>query len=158
MTATNNSSKRKLRKLRILTLLGVTVGVFWVLGGRRPEQLGVQDGKLLPCPASPNCVSTQATDDIHSIQPLPFSADLAAIRQSVLTAIQALPRTKIITETDDYFHVECRSLLLRFVDDLEIWIDSENQLVHARSASRVGYSDLGVNRQRVETLFANIRE
>ncbi len=63
-----------------------------------------------------------------------------------------LPRTKIITESENYLHVECTSFLFRFVDDLEILLDDQQKLIHFRSASRVGYSDLGVNRQRVELI------
>lgn len=144
--------------VRLLGLLLATVGAVWVMQGRPPADLGVQDGKLAPCPESPNCVSTQAEGEQHAIAPLEFSVDLAAIRTAVRSAILQLPRTKIVEETDNYFHADCRSLVIRFIDDLEVWIDSEQGLVHARSASRVGYSDMGVNRGRVESLFTEIKK
>lgn len=128
-----------------------------MLSGKRPNNLGVQDGKLAACPDTPNCVSTQAVEEEQRIAPLAFTRESTEMEAAVRSAILALPRTKIVSESDGYFHAECRSLLLRFIDDLEIWIDVENNLVHARSASRTGYSDLGVNRERVEGLFQRLR-
>ena len=63
-----------------------------------------------------------------------------------------MPRVEIVTKTDNYLHAEATSQLLRFVDDLEIRVDEAERLIHIRSASRVGHSDLGVNRQRVESI------
>ena len=128
-----------------------------MLGGSRPTNLGVQDGQLAACPDKPNCVSTQATDDAHRIEPLAFASDPGDMELAVRDAITSFPRTKIITDDGGYFHAECTSLICRYVDDLEIWIDGEARLVHARSGSRMGYSDLGVNRKRVEKLFEAIK-
>ena len=125
-------------------------------GSKQPENLGVHDGKLAACPDSPNCVSTQATDKEQFIAPLSFEGSTEELRAAIKEAIQTTPRAKLISEESDYIHAECRSLLLRFVDDLELWIDAENKQLHARSASRTGYSDLGVNRKRVEELFARL--
>lgn len=121
---------------------------------RRPGNLGVKDGKLAPCPASPNCVSTQADDPQHRIDPIHYTGTLADARARLKQALAALPRTTIVTETADYLHVECTSLIFRFVDDVEFWIDEPNQTIHFRSASRVGHSDLGVNRTRMEAIRA----
>jgi uncharacterized protein (DUF1499 family) len=63
-----------------------------------------------------------------------------------------LPRTRIVKETEDYLHAECRSALFRFVDDLELQLRPSESIIAVRSASRLGYSDLGVNRRRVEGL------
>ncbi len=119
---------------------------------RRPTNLGVTDGKLAPCPHSPNCVSSQAENADHRVEPLRFAGSPAEARTKLKQALASLPRTAIVTETDDYLHAECTSLLFRFVDDVEFWIDAANQTIHCRSASRVGRSDLGVNRARVEAI------
>lgn len=127
-----------------------------MLGSKRPAELGVKDGRLAACPDKPNCVSTQADDEEHAIAPLRLLGDTDAAMTTAINAVNELPRTTLVSQEEFYLHAECRSLIFRFVDDLEIWIDADNQMLHARSASRVGYSDLGVNRQRVEELFGRL--
>ncbi len=119
-----------------------------------PTNLGVQNGKLAPCPASPNCVSTQATDAAHHIEPISFSGSTAAAKDRLKRVIASLPRTKIVTDEPNYLHVEATSFLFRFVDDVEFYLDEGQGLIHFRSASRVGYSDLGANRNRMEQVRA----
>lgn len=78
---------------------------------------------------------------------------MAAVR----AALGELPRCRVVESQADYVHAVVSSRLLRFRDDVEIWIDAEGRLVHFRSASRIGYSDLGVNRRRIEGLSAALR-
>jgi uncharacterized protein (DUF1499 family) len=120
----------------------------------RPTNLGVKDGKLAPCPSSPNCVSTQADDEVHKIEPITFTGSTADAMTKLKQAIATLPRTHIVMERADYLHVECTSMTFRFVDDVELWIDEANHVIHFRSASRVGHSDLGINRARMEAIRA----
>ncbi len=136
-----------------IVLLTPIIG-FYILSwtGVRPTNLGVRVGKLTPCPTRPNCVCTQAEDTRHRIDPMPFRSSSADAMIKLKQAIASLPRTRLIKETADYLHVECTSLIFRFVDDLEFWIDDANHVIHARSASRVGYSDRGVNRRRLEAI------
>jgi uncharacterized protein (DUF1499 family) len=122
------------------------------LFARRPTNLGVHDGRLAPCPDRPNCVCTQAADDAHRIEPLAYDGTPEEAMARLKAALVSLPRTRIVTETPYYLHAECTSLVFRFVDDVEFLIDRERQMIHFRSASRVGYSDLGVNRRRMERL------
>ena len=137
----------------LIVLIAPVLGLMIVnLFVRRPDNLGVKDGKLAPCPASPNCVSTQADDAGHRIEPIRFTGSAADARTRLKQAIAALPRATIVTQTEDYLHVECTSLLFRFVDDVEFWIDEASEMIHFRSASRVGHGDLGVNRARMETI------
>jgi uncharacterized protein (DUF1499 family) len=139
----------------ILVLVALLpVIAFYVLSfsAPRPTNLGVTDGKLAPCPDSPNCVSTQADDEGHRIEPIHFTGDAAEAKAKLKQALGTLPRTTIIHETDDYLHAECTTLIFRFVDDVEFWIDAPNQTIHFRSASRAGMSDFGVNRARLEAL------
>lgn len=119
---------------------------------KRPTNLGVKDGRLTACPASPNCVCTQAEDAEHRIDAIRFNGSKADALARLKRAIATLPRTAIMTESADYLHVECTSLIFRFIDDVEFWIDEPNQTIHFRSASRVGRSDFGVNRKRMEAI------
>jgi uncharacterized protein (DUF1499 family) len=129
---------------------------FSVLGctGVRPANLGVKDGKLASCPSSPNCVSSQITDKAHAIEPLSFAGTVAGAHAALRTIILGMKRSQIITDTDFYVHAEFTSAIFRFVDDVEFWFDENAKVIHVRSASRIGNSDLGVNRERVEEIRA----
>jgi uncharacterized protein (DUF1499 family) len=120
--------------------------------GNRPLNLGVSDGTLALCPDKPNCVSSDAKDIKHQIQnyTLALATDQAwqAVRESVLK----LPRTKVVNESDGYLYVECRSAVFGFVDDLELYLRPGTGFIAIRSAARLGFSDLGVNRKRIEQL------
>ncbi|SPP63688.1 DUF1499 domain-containing protein [Nitrospira lenta] len=107
---------------------------------------------LPPCPSSPNCVSTQATDEGHAIAPFRYRKSRAEAKEALKTIVQAMSRTKLVEEDESYLHYEFTSLLLRFVDDVEFLFDDTTKTIHFRSASRVGYGDLGVNRKRMEEI------
>ncbi len=111
---------------------------------------------LAPCPDSPNCVSSQApeTDREHYIAPLRFTGDAADAWQRLKTAVLMEKRVTIVAEQEDYLHAEMRSLIFRFVDDIEFSLAADTGLIHVRSASRVGHSDFGVNRKHVERIRA----
>ncbi|MDB6015869.1 MAG: hypothetical protein JWR19_358 [Pedosphaera sp.] len=115
-----------------------------------PANLGVKNGRLTPCPASPNCVCSQDTDPAHSIAPLPHAKSAANAMAILKQVVLRQKRATIITETNTYLHAEFCSALFRFVDDVEFLV--EDNIIHVRSASRVGHSDLGVNRKRIETI------
>jgi len=118
--------------------------------GRIPQDIGVKDMKLKPCPSSPNCVSTQAQDETHKIEPYKYTGSLDSAREKIVAIVNSLPRTKIVESKPDYLRVEFKSFLFRFVDDVEFYFDDKAKVVHFRSASRVGYGDMGVNRKRME--------
>jgi uncharacterized protein (DUF1499 family) len=113
---------------------------------------------LAPCPSSPNCVSTLAPreDSRHAIAPYAYRTSRAKAKEVLKTTLAELPRTKLIEEDDAYLHYECRSLLLRFVDDVEFVFDDESKTIHFRSASRIGYGDFGVNRRRMEEIRSRL--
>lgn len=121
--------------------------------GQRPDHLGAAAGQLTACPATPNCVNSQASpsDSEHFIQPIGISnpdramADLKEI-------IESLDRTQIITAQPDYLYAEFTSAIMGFVDDVEFALDRDASVIQVRSASRLGESDLGVNRKRIETI------
>ncbi len=123
----------------------------------KPENLGPRDGRLARCPDSPNCVSSQADDPEHFIEPIAFSGAADAAMKKLRKVLKEQPRTKIVKETDQYLHAESRSRIFRFVDDLEFLVDADAQVIHVRSASRMGHSDLGVNRARIETIREAMR-
>lgn len=129
-----------------------------IFAGNRPNNLGVNNGKLAPCPNSPNCVSSQSSDVGHSIAPLTYSSTPEEAIAKLKSVIESLPRTKIITESNDYLYAEFKSALMGFVDDVEFYLDPKANVIQVRSASRLGQSDLGVNRKRIETIRAKLAE
>lgn len=123
--------------------------------GQRPTNLGIQDGKLSACPNTPNCVSSQAApgDAEHQVTPIAYQSAPAEAMSKLKNLIEGMERTQIITETENYLYVEFTSALMGFVDDVEFYLDpSTPGQLQVRSASRLGQSDLGVNRKRVEEI------
>lgn len=143
--------------LRLLAISVISMPLF-SCSGTRPATLGVRDGRLSVCPASPNCVSSDASDDAHAAAPFELIMPPEEGWRAVRVVLDGLPRTKIISSTDDYLHAECSSAVFGFVDDLELHLRPAEKLIAVRSASRLGYSDLGVNRKRVEALRGALRE
>lgn len=137
--------------LLIPLLVIVTLAVLSATA-RRPTTLGVRDGRLAPCPDSPNCVSTQADRGASRMEPMPILGDPTDVLPRLRAVLSAMPRSRIVTADDNYLHAEFTSALFRFVDDVEFCVDREQRVIHFRSASRVGKSDLGVNRQRMQAI------
>ena len=137
-----------------MTKIALSLGVLSLAMSHPTDPSDLGQGRLAPCPDSPNCVSSQADegDRVHYIEPLPASGDPKATIASLRKIIEDLPRTKIVTARDDYLHAEFTTRIFRWVDDVEILADAESDAVQVRSASRVGYGDLGANRSRVEEL------
>ena len=120
---------------------------------RQATNLRVSAGRLAPCPASPNCVCTQPGDDRHRAAPIPWTGNAPDAIELLVKIINAWPRTRIVTRQEKYLHAEFVTPLLRFVDDVEFFVDEGAGLIQFRSASRVGHSDLGVNRRRMERIL-----
>jgi uncharacterized protein (DUF1499 family) len=139
--------------LHVLTATGDTV-----FSWKRPDNLGVKDGRLAPVRRSPNNVSSQAdpTDAEHYIAPIPFKGEAAAAMAAVARAVQDMEGATIIRQEVDYLYAEYRTKLMRFVDDVELLCDAKAGVIHVRSASRLGRRDFGVNRARVESLRRRI--
>jgi uncharacterized protein (DUF1499 family) len=114
--------------------------------GEPPQNIGVQNGRLTPCPDSPNCVSSFATDETHAIEPL--AASLADVERVLLE----FDDTNIVSSEGDYLYAEFTTRIMGYVDDVEFLYDRNNGVTHVRSASRLGYSDLGANRNRIERI------
>lgn len=126
--------------------------------GTRPDNLGVKEGKLADCPSSPNCVSSQTPkeDAEHYVEPLPYSGNPDEAIATLKSLIEGMERTEIIKSDSHYLYSEFTSKLMGFVDDVEFYIDENAGVIHVRSASRLGQSDLGVNRKRVEEIRAKL--
>ena len=132
-----------------------------LFSGRRPSNLGAKNGRLAPCPGSPNCVSSQADpagDAGHYVAALAFKGDPQAAWEALRRIVAESERATIIGETDGYLYAEFESKVMGFVDDLECLLDAPARRIHVRSASRLGYRDFGVNRERVETLRRRLRD
>ena len=117
-----------------------------------PPVYGVSDGKLSPCPESPNCVSSQSADKKHFVEPFGYKGSLKQTRDAIIAVIRSIKRSTIVIDEEHYLRAEFRSALFGFVDDVECYFNDAEKRVHVRSASRVGYSDLGVNRRRIEKM------
>jgi len=140
--------------LGIAAALLVVAGQLGLLEGRRPFDLGAREGRLKPCPVSPNCVCSQATDASHAIAPLSYPGDGAQAFGRLEELVARWPGAVIVNESEGYLHAEFATRWLRFVDDVELLLDPAARVIHVRSASRLGYSDLGTNRRRVEAIRA----
>lgn len=119
---------------------------------KKSDMTGLKQGQLRPCPDTPNCVSSQSKDPSRFIAPLDYTGSLEASQKKLLYILKSMRGVNIITEAKNYLHVTVTSRLFRFVDDLEFYFVEEPPGIHVRSASRMGYSDLGVNRRRIEKI------
>lgn len=144
--------------LLFLTLVSGQLGLW---SGMPPNNLGVDQGKLSPPAMSPNSVSSQA--DLYPdhpqrqaalIAPMSYTGSKAAAIEKLLQTLKATPGVMVITSQPDYVYAQASTQLMKFTDDLEFWFDPEKSLIHLRSASRVGYSDFGTNRARMEDIRA----
>ncbi|MFT4554146.1 MAG: hypothetical protein ACI9S8_002792 [Chlamydiales bacterium] len=122
-----------------------------------PLTLGVHNNRLAPCPDTPNCVSSQSEDSPHYITPL-FNRHFSEPIQTLRSIVDKYPRVKVLTQNETYLHVEFCSFLWGFTDDVEFYYSQSEEVVHVRSAARVGYKDFGTNRRRMEAIRANFNE
>lgn len=114
--------------------------------------LGITQGHLSACPASPNCVVSQNADSKHAIDAIAYHVDRDTARETLLKVLTVVPRTEVIEQTDNYIHALSKSRIFKFVDDVEFYLPTDESVIHLRSASRIGESDLGVNRRRMEQI------
>jgi uncharacterized protein (DUF1499 family) len=122
----------------------------------KPGQTGMTDGRLRPCPDTPNCVCSEYPDSPGYIQAISFTGDPTSALKKVRTIIDQM-NGKIAAEQEGYLHAVFSTPLFRFKDDLEIRMDVDLRLLHIRSASRVGHSDLGANRKRVKRFWDHFK-
>jgi len=123
-----------------------------LFAGTPPATLGAPGGKLAPCPDRPNCVSSGATDAGHAIAPLAVRGEPDAALQRLAEAIRKMPGATVVTLRPDYLRAEFASAVFGFVDDAEFTLVPGATAIQVRSAARLGYSDMGVNRKRIEAI------
>jgi uncharacterized protein (DUF1499 family) len=122
------------------------------------ETYDIFDDRLRACPDSPNCVISTSDDERHAIAPIVLISGDPEAWNALVAQIRSSPRTTVVFESDYALLAQYRSAVFAFVDDLELLLSDDGEIVHIRSASRVGYYDFGANRARVESLREALRE
>jgi uncharacterized protein (DUF1499 family) len=151
---------RNLRRNIELAGAVTALGVAGILLARRviasistpPENLGVKNGRLAPCPYTPYCITSQADDPIHKIAPLAYTSSTAQAKATLKRILSDIPGVTIVADLPDYLYVETRSRILGFVADNEFFFDEEDKLIHIRAAARLEQGELGGTRKRVEAI------
>ena len=128
--------------------------LFTACSGQRPNNIGVTEGKFASCPNKPNCIISQNGDDAHSIDPIVYKTSRTQAFKILKKIVKSQKRSVIIEESDNFLYAEFRSRFMGFVDDTQFYFPENESFIHVRSASRLGYSDLGVNRKRIENIRA----
>jgi len=139
------------RRLKIVALFLIVMSAV-ACAGHAQDSRSATPADLAPCPDSPNCVSTKSKDPDRAMTPLPYIKSGKESMDRLLEIVRSMKRTAIVSATPSYLHVEFRSTLFRFVDDVEFILDDSARLIHFRSASRTGYYDFGVNRKRMKEI------
>jgi uncharacterized protein (DUF1499 family) len=163
VSVTNEKSK-SLNFSAIATVLFLVFAVAWIgfriafpdsptlFAGTQPNNLGVTSEILAACPSTPNCVSSQSKDPEHYIEPLTYRGSSQEAIDRLKQIIDSQERTTIVEESNNYLKAEFTSRWMGFVDDVEFYLNEDTGVIDLRSASRLGESDLGVNRQRIEMI------
>jgi len=138
---------------REVLILALLTALLTGCSGQLPANLGVADGKLSPCPTRPNCVNSFAADEEHKIDPFKFSVPPKELMQNLKSVVSSREGAQIVEEKELYLRAEFTSSFFKFVDDVEFLIEPDTQTLHCRSASRVGYSDMGANRDRIVAIL-----
>ena len=128
---------------------------------KKPASIGITAGSLALCGNKPNCVCSLDNRPNHMISPWNWASSEAIGIEKIEALVNSFPRTKVISKSGNYLHAEFRTLIFGYVDDVEFLVDVNAKKIHIRSASRLGYSDLGANRSRMEKLsnqFTQIAE
>jgi uncharacterized protein (DUF1499 family) len=132
--------------------LMATMAILFGCSSGPPRNLGVKKERLAPCPDKPNCVSTQSLDPSRRMEPLPYRGTKGKSKDRIMEIIKGMERSKIVEVSDSYLYVQFQTRFLRFVDDVEFFLDDSERLIHFRSAARVGYYDFDLNRRRMEEI------
>jgi uncharacterized protein (DUF1499 family) len=145
-----------LAALLMSAALPAAVAAASLFAGTRPAGLGLSAGKLAPCPPTPNCVSSQAADPEHFVEPFRFTGPPGSAMAALRSVLESMERVRIVRADERYLHAEFTSRWLGFVDDVELALDEGAGIIHVRSASRLGRRDFGVNRRRAEAIRARL--
>ncbi|WP_026100134.1 DUF1499 domain-containing protein [Fortiea contorta] len=151
-------ARRFFRSMILVLLLTLLNSLIFPAATWATSSLGVTDNHLSSCPASDNCVVSQNADTKHAIDPISYHVDRKAAQEVLLKVLSVVPRTEVIEQTQDYIHALSKSRIFKFIDDVEFYFPTNESVIHVRSASRVGESDLGVNRRRVEQIRLALKD
>lgn len=121
------------------------------------EKPGLLNGKLRPCPGTPNCLCSETSNEAERVPPLAFQGDPLSAWKALEEVIAEMGGT-VESRDDDYIWSTFMMPLVGFVDDVEFRLDASHRVIQVRSASRLGYSDLGVNKARVEDIRRRLDE
>lgn len=141
----------------ILILIVVLIPVIFLVGiyipnSRMPENIGVHNGQLAALKPTPNGVSTQTDDIDKKIEPLPMAGNLNQTAEQLLSAAETYGEFEVITKTENYLHLVFITPTMKYRDDVEFYLNTDKNQVEIRSQSRVGKSDLGLNRKRYNVI------
>lgn len=145
------------RKMWYTVLCMATLGLAGC-GGEQPAGLGLTDGRLAPCPDSPNCASSTAKDSYQAMEPIPLDRPASAAQTALLAILQGMEGITIVSESPGYIRAEAKSNIFGFVDDVEFAVNERAGVVDFRSASRLGHGDMGANRKRIEGIVSQYQE
>jgi uncharacterized protein (DUF1499 family) len=132
-----------------------------LFSGTRPDNLGVRDGRLAPPKRTPNNVNSQVdrnADPGHYVEPLRYRGDARKAWETLRSIVSGMQRVTVLASEPNYIYAEFSSKLMGYVDDVEFYLDEKAGVIHARSASRLGYGDHGVNRARIEAIRAKLAQ
>jgi uncharacterized protein (DUF1499 family) len=153
------SDGKKMKKMIRLSIGSLMlVSILWGCSGNPADRHDSESSGFLDCPDTPNCVSSLAKNSKYRLEPFKLKRDPKTSWDMVQKTVGSLPRTKIVSANSSDIHAECRSMIFRFVDDLVLHLTPSNGIIQIRSASRTGYFDLGVNRDRVENLRKKLQQ
>lgn len=137
-------------KILILILLNI---ILISCSATPPKNIGIQENQQLrPCPDKPNCVNSMSDNKTHMIEAFPFRKGIENSKDLIKKSISTIENAKLIREEDNYLYYEFTTPIMRFVDDVEFYFNMESNKIEFRSASRIGHSDLGLNRKRMENI------
>ena len=140
--------KTQKSKLKLLSGTWILLLFFLTLligcSGTKPGSIG----QFIDCPDKPNCVSSKSMFSAQMLSPLKYKGTKLEAKETLLKVLKSMPRTRVSTNTENFLHIEFTSKIFRFVDDVEFYFDKP-EMIHFRSASRVGHSDMGINRKRM---------
>ncbi|RKF15645.1 DUF1499 domain-containing protein [Alginatibacterium sediminis] len=138
-----------MKYIGIIVVIVLAIALYMVWGNlKQPDYLGLKNGQFAPMPSSPNAVSSQSEDASKKVEALPLKADIETTKEAVLASVAQLSEFEVVTNNPDYMHIVFVTEKMRYRDDLELYFDQEQGLLHYRSQSRVGYSDKGLNAER----------
>ncbi len=145
-----------------LSMLQLKVNRLWVFAclisylmsafANANENIPMKSIQLAPCPNSPNCVSSLAKNKEHKIDPIDYRGSSQDAFKRIKTILLEMPGTRLVTENSDYIHVEFRTRLLGFLDDVEAQLNAQKNTIEIRSASRTGFWDFGTNKKRIDLI------